>query len=169
MKKEYPFDKKYIVYCDGRVFSKKTNKFLKPFVRSRLKYNALQLKIRGKRKNKNLSVLILETFVSPRPNGFHAAHLNGKNNDDRLENLAWTSPKENASHKKNHGTYLFGEKVNFAKLNESDIFKIRKMSLNKKQTEIAKKFSVCKKTISRILSGKTWKHLRRPESPSVGR
>lgn len=49
--------------------------------------------------------LVLMTFIGPRPPQMEAAHLNGKRDDNRLENLRWCSRKENHAHKKQHGTY----------------------------------------------------------------
>lgn len=47
---------------------------------------------------KGLSIhcLVLEAFVGPRPTGYHALHANDVPNDNRLENLRWGTPAENA-------------------------------------------------------------------------
>jgi hypothetical protein len=59
--------------------------------------------IRGKRYGAHR--LILETFVGPAPSNQHqAAHLNGIPDDNRLENLAWKTPKENDLDKDLHQT-----------------------------------------------------------------
>lgn len=51
-------------------------------------------------KCKGVHVLVLEAFVGPRPSPSHqAAHCNGIAGDDRLENLAWKSPVQNARDK----------------------------------------------------------------------
>jgi hypothetical protein len=39
--------------------------------------------------------LVLEAFVGPRPPGHLCRHLNGVPDDNRVENLAWGTPKEN--------------------------------------------------------------------------
>lgn len=56
---------------------------------------------------KGIHVMVLETFVGSRPEDCEAAHLNGNPGDDRLENLKWATRKENARHKKAHGTQPF--------------------------------------------------------------
>ena len=52
--------------------------------------------------------VILQTFVGPRPEGHQASHKNGKNNDNRLANLAWETPSKNNQRKTRHGTQKFG-------------------------------------------------------------
>lgn len=49
--------------------------------------------------------VILRTFVGPCPEGMEAGHLDGDARNNRLENLAWVTPKENEDHKWGHGTY----------------------------------------------------------------
>ncbi len=40
-------------------------------------------------------ILVLETFVGPCPDGFECAHRNTVRNDNRLENLRWTTHSDN--------------------------------------------------------------------------
>ncbi len=42
----------------------------------------------------SVAVLVLETFVGPRPEGHVPEHLNGDPNDNRLVNLRWTPAEE---------------------------------------------------------------------------
>ncbi len=50
----------------------------------------------GRKKRHNVATLILEAFVSPRPDGLLACHNNGDATDDRLDNLRWDTPQANA-------------------------------------------------------------------------
>lgn len=51
--------------------------------------------------------VILETFVGPAPKGALGRHLNDVRTDNRLENLAWGTQKENmADMERNSGHYL---------------------------------------------------------------
>lgn len=56
------------------------------------------------REQKNVSALVLEAFVGPRPAGQLARHLNDVKDDDRLENLAWGTVSENAYDRVNNGS-----------------------------------------------------------------
>jgi len=46
--------------------------------------------------HKKISVLVLETFVGPRPKGFECCHKNDVKVNDRLINLYWGTKSENA-------------------------------------------------------------------------
>ncbi len=118
--------------------------------------------INGKRIHPTIHKLVLNTFVSERPNKMQCRHLNGVRTDNRLANLQWGTVKENHADKKLHGTHLQGETISWHKLTESQVHRIRLMkeiTPNIKQTEMAKFFNVSKYTISDILLGKSWKHI----------
>lgn len=69
--------------------------------------------------------LVLEAFVGPCPPGYQGAHLNGVRDDNRLENLRWVTPVENASHQVAHGTRRRGELMPAAKLTAPAVQEIR--------------------------------------------
>jgi thymidylate synthase (FAD) len=52
---------------------------------------------------RNIHSLVLETFVSLKPEGAVARHINGNSFDNRIANLAWGSQQENASDRSLHG------------------------------------------------------------------
>src|SRR5687767_15149188 len=69
-------------------------------------YWVVNLRVSGQVKCRCVSELVLTTFVGPRPSPIHdAAHLNGDRNVNRLSNLQWATKKENAAHKRLHGTH----------------------------------------------------------------
>lgn len=155
----------YMVAKDGRIFSK----YLKTIMRTRRQpqnkpYNCVMLKVKGLSKTKKIAVLVLETYVRSRPSGYQAAHLNGDRFDDRLENLAWVTPQENAAHKRLHGTAMLGERSNLSKLTGPDILIIRKLykatSRNRSNvSELARRFKVGPSTILKAVKGITWAHI----------
>lgn len=57
-------------------------------------------------KRKRVHSLVLEAFVGPKPEGMQCRHLNGNKQDNRLENLAWGTAKENAADSVAHGVLL---------------------------------------------------------------
>lgn len=55
--------------------------------------------------------LVLEAFVGPCPAGMECRHLNGNPSDNRLENLAWGTKRENGYDRVLHGMNLNAEKT----------------------------------------------------------
>lgn len=55
--------------------------------------------------------LVLLSFVGACPDGMETRHLNGIKHDNRLENLQYGTPIENAADKEIHGTVARGDKL----------------------------------------------------------
>ncbi len=84
--------------------------------------------------------LVLSTFVSARPEGLQAAHINGDRANNTLGNLRWATPKSNANDKLWHGT---GSKVN-----DGQALIINQMFKNGgKARELAEMFGVSTTTV----------------------
>jgi hypothetical protein len=116
----------------------------------------------GKVRQVQVHVLVLETFVGPRPPGMVCRHLNGVRADNRLENLAWGTYADNAADKARHGRVYrpLGSKNVFAKLTESDIAVIRRLLREGwSQKQIARRFNVAPSVVSRISSRVIWRHV----------
>jgi predicted XRE-type DNA-binding protein len=123
------------------------------------------------RTTKKVHVLVLEAFCGLRPKLQVAAHNNGNSRDNRLVNLRWATIKENAQDAKKHGRLMLGERHYKACLNNEickDVLRLSQLGLSQK--EIAKKYSVCRATISHVLTGRTWKHIERAKFnlPPIG-
>lgn len=58
-------------------------------------YLAVRLSKDGRQKTKRIHVLVLEAFVSPRPQGMEACHNNSQPHDNRPENLRWDTRAAN--------------------------------------------------------------------------
>ena len=143
----------YLISQNGKVFSKKRNRYLTPYL-SRTGYFMVRFRSPAKSKCFLLSRLLLTVFVCPAPKGYEAAHLNGKPTDNRLENLKWCSRKENDSHKKIHGTDGSGERNSRAKLHWTDVILIKSSKENLKQ--LSERYGVCQTTISMIRNNLRW-------------
>lgn len=104
--------------------------------------------------------IILETFVGKRPDGCVCRHLNGNPLDNRLSNICWGTPKENAQDSLRHGTAVclrFGEDACASKLSLDDVKTIIEMyRRGHRQKDIADVFSISQHHVSDIINGKTW-------------
>lgn len=99
----------YEVTRDGRVFSTQHNwrgygrREITP-VSDRDGYLCVRLSINGVRAKFRVHRLVAWEFLPPRPDSFHEVrHLNGDKLDNRAENLAWGTAKENADDRARHG------------------------------------------------------------------
>lgn len=107
------------------------------------------------------SHLVLEAFGFPRPNGMEAAHLNGVNNDDRIENLAWKTHVDNEADKLKHGTAIIGERSHLAKMTDDQARKAMSLWRTGEYTlqEIGDLFGVTKQAIWHLKEGRSRKNV----------
>lgn len=156
----------YCVTKDGRVWSRKTRRFLRP-CSSHNGYFSVSIWSGPKAHSKRVNRLILETFIGPCPNGMECCHNNGIKTDNRLKNLRWDTRKNNRKDAIKHGVYsrLSEEKKGEANpavvLKEKDvriIIYMHRIGLFL-QREIAKIYNVHQATISYIITKKNWKHI----------
>ena len=84
----------YAVTSCGRVWSYKSNKFLKPHDNGR-GYHQVDLRKDGKRKHFYIHRLVAEAYI-PNPNGDNTVdHIDGDKSHNYLNNLQWLSRKDN--------------------------------------------------------------------------
>lgn len=80
----------------------------------------------GESKKVRVHLVVLETFLGPRPSSKHkGCHIDGNSTNNWLLNLKWATPEENEADKAVHGTRLFGVKIHCAKLNPEKVRRIR--------------------------------------------
>lgn len=103
--------------------------------------------------------LMYQTFVGDIPEGIMIRHLDDDPRNNRIENLATGTQKDNMADAKRNGIFPRGSTNGRSKLSESDVIKIKSLLDHQKQTEIASLFGVSRRTISFIQQGKTWKHV----------
>jgi hypothetical protein len=85
------------------IFPRKVPLVCTPYSSS--EYLLFNLRINGRYRCRQLGSLILEAHVGPAPTVHHeAAHVDGDASNNRIENLVWATPKENARHKQWHNT-----------------------------------------------------------------
>lgn len=123
--------------------------------------------------------LVLEAFVGPCPKGMECAHGNGIRDDNRLPNLRWATPKENAGDRVKHGTSGIrngtyrpgkpmgrarrGEEHHAAKLTMEDVGRIRELAGVKRRSALAREFGVSATTIDRVIKREGWTFVASPQ------
>lgn len=100
--------------------------------------------------------LVLEAFVGKAPKGMECCHNDGNQQNNKLNNLRWDTPKNNHADKLKHGTSNTGERCNWAKLTKAQVIAIR--ADTRTQKEIAVEYGVQQSQISRIKNGIRWIH-----------
>lgn len=107
--------------------------------------------------------LVLEAFVGPCPPGMECRHLDGDPGNNRLTNLAWGTPKDNAADKVKHGTINVGKSYNRGTdhptvvLDEERVRRIRKsLADGTTQAEVARSEGVSYGCIADIRHGRSW-------------
>lgn len=115
----------------------------------------------GKQVWKFVHHLVLEAFVGPRPKGKQCRHLNGVPTDNRAENLAWGTAKENTDDKVRHGTIPFGSRHGNAKMTEEMVARFRQEIKTKSASQIAREVGLHPTTVQKAVRGAFWKHVPR--------
>lgn len=107
---------------------------------------------------------VCHAFNGPPPSSMHeAAHLVQDVTNNRAENLAWATPKENASHKVSHGTDPIGGRNGAAKLTEPTVIEItRRYASGESSAALAAEFGVSKGAIYNCYSADDWIHVNNP-------
>ena len=112
----------------------------------------------GERKSFLIHRLVLENFVGPCPEGLETRHHNGDAQDNRLENLCWGTPLENACDRKVHGTNNEGERNGRAKLTNESVAQMKKeyAAGQFSQARLARRYDIHPSVVSTIVHGKRW-------------
>lgn len=158
----------------GNVYSMRPrNRLAKPPLSPRLlrkqnnaNYNHVSLRRDGETHKRNVSIIVLETFVGPRPSGMWACHGPNGSLDDSIGNLYWATPSRNALDMHRDGTMRRrkGEEHGRAKLNNLQVRVIRKSYSPRgggglTTRPLACLFGVSKTTIAGIVNRRLWRHL----------
>lgn len=127
-------------------------------------YQRVYLSKGGKSYNRYVHCLVGAAFMGPCPKGLETNHINGNKEDNRLENLERVTHSQNTQHSfralGRKPADKAGEKNGQAKLTEKAVVAIKALLFHGwTQRRIAVAYSVSGATISRIKTGKIWKHV----------
>jgi hypothetical protein len=151
---------RYCIYPDGKLWSKKTNKFLKD-QRGGYKgeYRKFSLWVNGKYINKYVHVLVMNYFGPIKPSINHEInHIDGNKFNNALNNLEWVTSSENTKHGVKNG--LFSR----VQLSIEEVKEIKNMFKNTpdyygKVASISKMYGVSYHVISQIKHNKNWSYV----------
>jgi hypothetical protein len=109
--------------------------------------------------------VIWEAVNGPIPPKIQVNHINGIKTDNRIENLDLVTNSGNMKHAYRTGLSTIpmcrGEKHGNSKLTEDAVREIRRLRADGKLTTwIAERFGIKKQTVSLVLSGQTWGHVK---------
>lgn len=159
--KEIPgYESFYLASKDGRIFSKRYNKFMKSS-KNKDGYLALVLNDGVFKKTLRVHRIIAITFLKNHFAGAIVNHKNGIKTDNRVENLEWTTYTGNAIHafKNKLRPILKGDNHPNRKTSQEQVKEIRFLWENKVLTrkEICKKFKLKQSQVYRITTYEHWK------------
>ena len=109
----------------------------------------------GNGKQATVHSLVMLAFVGERPEGGWINHENGDKTDNRLENLEYCTPKQNAEHAVHTGLTARppgGEKLSEAQVREID----QRLKQGESTVVLGREFGVSRTMISHIRTGKAW-------------
>ncbi len=113
-----------------------------------------------------IHTLVAEAFAGPRPAGMECRHLNGNPIDNRPENLAWGTRKENVQDMVRHGTMRLGEHAGNSVLTMEEAIIIKHLrARGLSSTKIARLIHRNKSTVLNVIQGTTWKHINVEKGP----
>lgn len=116
---------------------------------------------KGHRVRARVHIVVLETFVGPRPDGAEACHNDGNPLNNSLENLRWDTHTGNMQDCVRHGRTLAGTKNPKAKLTPEQVAQIKKRRASGEICRtIAADFGVCLDTVWLIGLGRIWRNVQ---------
>lgn len=171
-KKHHPVHKHIIVYSDGRVFSKISNKFL----RQRLnEFGYLITTITTSQNNyKSYRVhrLVAETYLPNPENKREVNHIDGDKANNNVDNLEWSTSKENKKHARDNGYYdkTVGESHHLTYITEKDVRAICELLQDgRRNKEVADHFGFPLHLVTSIKCRRSWVDISKEYDFSVKR
>ena len=144
----------YVVYSDGTIYSKLSNKFLK-LSNNGKGYLKVVLCNKGYKKQYSVHRIVLSAFVTNLDvTREYVNHIDGCKTNNRLENLEWTTPKENNDHALRTGLKNISYRATNREVSDDVAHKICKLILlNYTNNEIISELKVPNHVVAKIRFG----------------
>lgn len=154
---------RYRISSDGRVFSIRANRYLKPHLSRPNGRFTVGLSLNGIDKNIFIHRLVAEHFI-PNPNKFTIVHhIDHDRLNNNVSNLQWCNQSYNMKQASDAGkiSRQKGEKHWASKLTPEEVLAIRSRYSNggTSYNRLAKEYKVCGDTIRQIVKRHIWKHI----------
>lgn len=152
------YEGKYFITREGKVYSKYKNRFLKPRKLNN-GYLMVTLCIDGRQDQISVHRLVAEAFIPNPKNKPCVNHKNFIRNDNRAQNLEWSTYGENVRYSAKRGRLSHSDSHHNSKLTKKSVVECReKYKKGKSIKQMAFEASVSYSTMQRAIAGKTWKH-----------
>lgn len=133
---------------------------IQPFKQCKAKYMRVNVYWpTGKMTQRGVHQLVAAAFYGPRPDGLVVNHIDGDPTNNRLKNLEYVTPRENALHASRLGLLpgFPGEANPQAKLTVDQVMDIKSLlSSGFKDKQLSEMYSVHRGTIGQIRREKNW-------------
>lgn len=152
----------YLIYEDGRIFSKQSNKFLKITYDKNVKYNRISLiNDFGEKKKFLVHRLVAEAFIPNPENKPEVNHIDGDKTNNHVSNLEWVTRSENMQHAFKTGLNSnIGINNSRSLLTEREVIEIYcKLLEGSRGCDLAKEYNVSRPTISDIKARRNWQDI----------
>jgi len=155
---EYP---RYAATPDGKIYSFKSDQFLKPIMTPNGYYKVSLCK-HGSTKQISIHRIVASLFCKREDGATQVNHINGIKSDNRYQNLEWCTASHNMKHAYSmglaKGISKWGESNSCSKLTEVEVEQIITAFMQgKSQKQVAKLVGVNLNTVRQITSGRTWR------------
>jgi len=125
----------------------------------------IRIRCDSKRRTLRIHIIVLETFVGPRPHGLQACHHDDNPLNNHVSNLRWDTHASNVADGIRNGTVAKGERAGKSKLTKIQVLEIRDRYANgESSTALGDEFGVAANSVRAITSGKSWRHVGGPRT-----
>jgi len=124
-------------------------------------YYYLAVRSGSVRRRRSVHRMVCAAFHGAPHDGCEVRHLNGVRSDNRAENLAWGTRKENAADRLLHGTDWTGDKHKNRRLSADQVADLRRRHANGEFTysSMARDLGVDVQTVRKAIIGESWKSI----------